>query len=165
MHVKLINLALLGLGLAACGPDAHGDPDQPEWLIGTFSSVEPGISSINVNSVGHYEFQEDGTLTLTGVNGCRSPTPIEPVTRTWELDGDVVRVALPEEDSLDEWVVSETPDCAVVQVDGVQDGDTETTMMWTRGRVCLRELPPCPQGTSCAGCETVMCDGEPDECG
>jgi hypothetical protein len=167
MHVKRSRIPLVGLGLAAlvaCGPEAHGEAEQPEWLIGTFSTVGPGRRDINVNSVGHYEFHEDGTLIESGVSGCVTPTPTEPVTRTWERDGDVVRVELPEEEALDEWVVSEAPECNLINVQWIQHASIVEMFYWTRGRVCLRELPPCAQGTSCASCETVMCEGEPDPC-
>jgi hypothetical protein len=168
MHVKRTNIALVGLGLAAlasCGPEAHGEPDQPEWLIGTFSTVAPGISDINVNSVGHYEFREDGTLTVAGVSGCRTPAPIEPVIKQWEVDGGVVRVDDPEPGTVfDAWVLRQGETCGVVYVDRVEGEQQKEFTQWARGRVCLRELPPCPQGTSCASCQTVLCDGEPVEC-
>lgn len=166
--MKRTRISLVGLGLAAlvaCGPEAHGEPEQPEWLTGTFSTVGPGRRDINVNSVGHYEFHEDGTLIESGVSGCVTPTPTEPVTRTWERDGDVVRVDDPEPGTvIDAWVVREGEACDFVYVDRVE-GDLQTDFIqWARGKICLRELPPCPQGTSCASCETVMCEGEPDPC-
>jgi len=163
----LINrCSLVGLLLVAtaCGPESK-DKDDTDWILGVFSNRDVGDSSLGLDGVGRYNFREDGTLSIGGVSECEKN--IETVTDEYEWSresDDLVVVSVPEDSIFEEWRVTPGSDCNSVRVDQIQDGEARVSYGLTRGAVCMKELPPCPEGTSCEDCETVWCDEPPPPC-
>lgn len=154
-------LALLTV-LLACGPETH---DKDAWMVGTFSSRDLGHRSVGVEPVTHYEFRDDGSLVVTAVLTCPSSeeTPVDEFEWTSSED-DLIKVELPEDEPLDGWRFAPGSECGL-ELDRVQDDRVVGTEQLTRGAVCLRDLPPCPEGSECDACETVWCDDAPPSCG
>jgi hypothetical protein len=155
---------LLGcLAATACGPESK---DANDWMIGVFSSPGPGNMSLGLDSVTHYEFLEDGTLLVGGVSGCASNAPRDSEARAWIAVGkNSLRIDDPAPGSVIEaWSISRGQSCGDILVDTIIAGQVTDTTSWTRGEVCLQELSPCAEGTSCETCKTVWCDDEPPDC-
>ncbi len=166
MH--LINrwgLLLLPFLTAACGPETNDNDKSDDWLLGVFSNRNVGDSSPGLDGVGRYEFRDDGTLTIGGVSGCEKNIVTVTDEYQWTRKGDdAVVVELPEDSAVEEWRISPGSDCSWVQVEWLQDDEVANTTGWIRGAVCMKELPPCPEGTSCETCETIWCDEPPPPC-
>jgi hypothetical protein len=157
-----VPLALVAALLSACGPQARDDGD---WMLGTFSDPGPGLRSAGPIGLRHYEFHDDGTLSVIGVTECGDNNEELRFEAEWVQQGqDEIVVELPEEDAIDAWLITPAPECGSVQVEWLQEGAVENTTSWTRGIVCTRELPACAEGTSCESCETVWCDEPPPPC-
>jgi hypothetical protein len=168
MHLsQAIVLLLLGLALSACGPSVHNKPEQPDWMLGVFSTPGPGDRTVGLNAIAHYAFGDDGVLAVGGVYDCATNTEQEEQELPWVLESDdVVRIDDPQP-GLDvaAWRVSRADTCEYVTVERVlSDGLVTDFGTWYRGAVCLEKLPPCPIGTECDGCESVWCDGAPPDC-
>lgn len=163
MHLSnRTTLALLGLALVACGPDVH---ETPEWMLDVFSDPGPGNRTIGLDSVSHYEFRDDGVLVVVALSECQANVEGVASEFAWTRTGDdQVVVSLPEEDAFDEWRITRSDDCRTVRLDRMQHGDPAVSFDLTRGPVCMRALPPCPEGTSCETCETVWCEDGPSAC-
>ena len=142
--------------------------DDSDWIRGTFSTPGVGSMSVGLSGVTHYEFLQDGTLFVGGVQDCADNIEIEPERYTWERKGeDVVEVDLPDDGSgVDAWRFEPSDACEWTLMYSLRDGEpvNDGTSL-TRGAVCLRETGPCAEGTSCETCETVWCEGESPPCG
>jgi hypothetical protein len=71
---------------------------------------------------------------------------------------------MPEGDVFKEWRVSPGATCNTLHIDKIQDNNPVDSFSITRKAICMKSLPPCPEGTSCEGCETIWCDNEPLPC-
>lgn len=176
MHLSSrTTLALIALALVACGPEVH---DKPDWMLGTFSDRSVRDASIGVTGVAHYEFLDDGTLLKGGVSECEANIESEPATYAWKRTSEeTIVVNLPSTGSgVDAWefhpgAYNADPDvesdwyCNKLRWDEVRNGvGVVGTTYLQRGAVCMKALPPCEEGTSCASCETIWCDDAPPEC-
>ena len=163
--INRCSLVVLLLLAAACGPESK-DKDDTDWILGVFSNRDVRDDSVGLSSVAHYEFRDDGTLIGTVLRNCaeNSEEPLFEYEWTRESD-DAVLVELPDEDGVDNtWRMVPGSDCTWLRVESLQDGEFVDYTGWTRGAVCMKELPPCPEGTSCETCETVWCDEPPPPC-
>lgn len=161
-------VVLLSLA-AGCGPavEEKGDSD---WMLGTFSDSFTGGHVLSVDHVEHYEFREDGTLTVTQLVGCASNVVDSVLEYEWRRDGDskvIVDVPDPEGEFFQRWVVSPGFDCHSlrvnkIQVDAIQYGVDEERRL-SRGTLCMMELPPCGS-PECATCGATRCDEPPPAC-
>jgi hypothetical protein len=157
---------VLALALVAVGCGQVDSPDQPsDWMLGTFSDRNVKDRSVGLSSLGRYVFHDDGTLDVIAIIDCEENEE-RPLHRyTWSRVGDaLVMVDMPEGDIYESWRVTPGEDCSTLHVEQVQHGDPIEGPTLLRGEVCMKELPPCPEGTSCETCETVWCDDAPPPC-
>jgi hypothetical protein len=135
-------------------------------MLGTFSTRGVPHRSVGLTSLGHYIFHEDGTLEEIAITGCEENQEELLQVYEWSRAGDaLVIVDMPDGDTFEEWLVTLGDTCNTLEVDQIQDGESSGGFPLTRGAVCMKELPPCPEGTSCDSCETVWCDEPPPPCG
>lgn len=166
MHVNYNRLGVILISLVglACGPEAKQAND---WMLGTFSNPGPGSMRLGLNTVAHYEFEDDGTLLVGGVRECGENVRKDEKEYEWEqTHPDTLRVALPDNGSgVDAWQIRSLDDCNTVTIEELRQGTVLNVSSLTRGAVCLSdEVPPCEQGTSCESCKSVWCDEAPPEC-
>jgi len=135
-------------------------------MLGTFSNRKIRDHSVGLSSLGQYVFHEDGTLAVIALTECEENKPELLQEYTWSRAGDsLVVVEVPEEDIFEAWRVTPGETCDTLLVEQIQHGDPAITFPLIRGAVCMKELPPCLEGTSCETCETTWCDEAPPPCG
>lgn len=161
--IKLHALSIVIVAAAACGPDANQNRD---WIVGTFSNTSAGVRGHDL-AVQHYEFDENGTLSITALSGCQENEEQPLHEYKWNrTDENVIEVELPDDGSgIDAWRITPGRECSKVVREELSDGevvDDPSTLV--RGAVCMSDLPPCPEGTECDSCETVWCDEAPSDC-
>ena len=138
------------------------EPENDDWMIGVFSSGQPGISFDGAFE--RYRIEEDGTATYE-----YEPPLGYSRSRTWERRGANAIMIFPgpdDEESTRErntWKITRKGRCGPYEFDIYLDGEDQNPSSSGHvyaGELCVRELPgPCNGECDC--CELYWCEAPP----
>lgn len=164
-----------------CGPELGGIGAPTDWVMAGLSNRRADFAE--ALDVGHWEFHDDGTVTVTGFSTAGECGNTTRTTEYLWTDAGSGAIEVTDLDggamdggggsSWDRVIFQLSERCSLA--DGSQpvdlirfkDGD-ETSRdddAYVRGKVCLKPEGECPAGEFCSGlgCRTVWCDGDPPD--
>ena len=164
-----LSLVVAATASAACGPAVS---EEPDWILGTFSS---GVAGIPNSTATRYTFEKGGTVVIERESACEAAP--SSWTMAWEPVGEdsVVLRPLEGEDPFpdtelftDHTFVRQDDNCLYPLAHHAfrDDGSPALEFELVRGALCTERQPPCdPPGSQCDPCMLTWCDGgEPEAC-